>query len=72
MDDPRQRYGNHTWDIVIEYCQCPYCGYIMEDRQKYEYRLGKYQKEVTCDRCKKTVTLTKKTRPTFGPIWGSL
>lgn len=71
MDDPRQRHGNHTWDIVIEYLQCPQCGHIIEDRQKYEHRAGLYQKEVTCDRCKEKFTMTKKIKPTFGPLWGN-
>lgn len=71
MDDLRQRHGNHTWDIVIEYFKCPYCDYVIENRQKYEYRLGLYQKELTCGRCRKTFTATKLTRPTFGPLWGN-
>jgi uncharacterized paraquat-inducible protein A len=70
MDDPRQRHGNHTWDIVIEYFRCPSCGCIIENREKYENRLGKHQKEVSCRRCNQSFTATKQTRPTFGPLLG--
>ncbi|NGX42675.1 MAG: hypothetical protein K940chlam7_00959 [Chlamydiae bacterium] len=43
--------GEHTWDIVIHYHRCPECGYIIESRQGFTFRAGKYQKEVVCDRC---------------------
>ena len=70
MDDPRQQHGNHTWDIVIEYLRCPKCGYIIEDRDKYEKVLGQYQKKVGCQRCHHTFTATKERKPTFGPLLG--
>ena len=60
MDDPRQKHGNHTWDIVIHYYACPKCGYIIENRDKYEQRLGVLQKELTCARCQKHFTSIKK------------
>lgn len=70
MTDPRHNKGNHTWDIIIQYHRCPKCGVIMESRLDYEYRLGKYQKDLECERCGHRFTLTKKTKPTFGPLWG--
>lgn len=62
--------GEHTWDIVIRYHRCPKCGYIMENREDYHYRLGKYQKDLVCNRCGTAFTETKKARHTFGPLFG--
>jgi len=62
--------GIHTWDIVIEYFQCPRCGYILESRERYEYRLGKYQKSIECERCHHEFVVTKQTQPSFGPLLG--
>jgi uncharacterized C2H2 Zn-finger protein len=70
MDDPRQQHGNHTWDIIIDYFRCPKCGYIIESREKYEYRLGLYQKELICNRCDQHFTVTKQMKNTFGPLLG--
>jgi DNA-directed RNA polymerase subunit RPC12/RpoP len=69
MDDPRQKHGNHTWDRVLYYYRCPKCGYIIENRDKYEPQLGVLQKEMICNRCQKSFTVTKKNRPTFGPLF---
>lgn len=62
--------GPHTWDIIIQYHQCPKCGYINESREDYEYRLGKYQKDIRCERCGNNFTLTKRARPSMGPFFG--
>ena len=62
--------GIHTWDLVIEYLRCPQCGYILENRDKYQYRLGKYQKDLECPRCKHLFTVTKKARSAIGPLLG--
>lgn len=62
--------GTHTWDLVVDYQRCPQCGYICENRDKYRYRLGKYQKDLECPRCKHLFTVTKKTRPIRGPLLG--
>lgn len=70
MNDPRQQHGDHTWDIIIEYFKCPQCGLILESRDKYQYRLGVYQKDLICDRCKHSFTVTKKIKHTFGPLLG--
>lgn len=69
MDDPRQRHGNHTWDIVIDYQSCPHCGYIMEDRNKFERHDGNWEKEIVCSRCNKKFMVAKKIQPAFGPIF---
>lgn len=70
MDDLRQQHGTHTWDLVIDYYHCPNCGYILEDRQKFEYRLGLYQKDLNCPRCHRMFTVTRRRRHTFGPLLG--
>lgn len=71
MSDPRQRHGNHTWDLVLHYYRCPKCGYVIENRDKYERRMALLQKEVICTRCEYVFTVTKKTKPTFGPLFGN-
>jgi hypothetical protein len=57
--------GNHTWEIVIHYHQCPKCKQIIESRKKYEYTSGQYSKEVNCLHCGHhfNVTQPKKKRP---------
>lgn len=62
--------GLHTWDIVHHYHRCPKCGYIIESREDYQYRLGSYQKDLQCPRCHHRFTLTKQRKPTFGPLIG--
>ncbi len=62
--------GTHTWDLVIDYQFCPHCGYIIESRDKWEYRHAKYQKDLECPRCHTRFTLTKQVKPTFGPLFG--
>ncbi len=70
MEDPRQQHGNHTWDLVINYHRCPQCGYIIENRDKYEKQLDRLQKSLACPHCHQTFTVIKKTRPSFGPLLG--
>lgn len=70
MNHPNQRHGNHTWDIILHYYSCPKCSYIMENRDKFERRFHRLEKEVVCPRCQQIFTLRKKTRPTFGPLLG--
>lgn len=62
--------GTHTWDLNWDYQRCPKCGYILENREKYIYRLGKYQKDLECPRCKQLFTVTKPTKPRLGPLIG--
>lgn len=62
--------GSHTWDIIIEYHRCPNCEFINENRKKYQYRLGKQQKEVECQRCHHLFVVTKKVpTPKLKPIF---
>ena len=63
-------HGNHTWNLYLHYYSCPQCGFIIESRQDYEERLTTFEKELTCPRCQHNFTLTKKPRPTFGPLTG--
>jgi uncharacterized C2H2 Zn-finger protein len=62
--------GSHTWDLTWDYQKCPQCGYIIESREKYIYRLGRYEKELECPRCKKVFTVVKPTKPSWGPLIG--
>ena len=61
--------GSHTWDIFLYYHACPKCGKVFENRENYEYCLGKYQKELECCRCRYRFTETKMTRHTFGSLF---
>lgn len=58
---------SHTWDIVVDYHQCPKCGFINESRVAYKHN----KKEVICGRCNEKFTLTKEHTTTFGPIFGN-
>lgn len=62
--------GSHTWNRNLYYHRCPACGFIFENRDEFEYRLGKYQKDLECPRCNQTFTLTKVTKPMAGPFFG--
>lgn len=70
MDHPKQRHGTHTWDLILHYYRCPKCGYIMENREKFEPRFHQLEKEMICLRCQHIFTVKKKTQPTFGPLLG--
>lgn len=63
--------GEHSWDLHIRYHRCPQCGFILESREDYTYRMGQYIKELSCDRCKRQFVEIKKTTPTFGPLIGT-
>lgn len=71
MDHPKQRHGNHTWDMILHYYRCPGCGYIMENRDKFESRFHRLEKEVICPICKKHFVVERKTQSTFGPLLGN-
>lgn len=62
--------GEHTWDLVIDYRRCPECGFIIESRDGFEYRLGKWEKEVDCTRCGNRFTVSSSRKPRFGPLIG--
>lgn len=70
MDDARQRHGNHTWDLILHYYRCPKCGYILENRDKFDAHFNRLQKELACLRCQHVFTVTKKIKPRFGPLLG--
>ena len=70
MSHPKQRHGHHTWDLVLHYVRCPFCGYIAENRDKYISYLDRIEKEVKCPRCEKSFKLKKETPPSFGPLLG--
>lgn len=58
--------GPHTWDLYLQYHRCPQCGYIIESRQDFENRFGKYVKELKCNRCDHQFSLEKSGGPSFG------
>ncbi len=62
--------GTHTWDLILQYHRCPKCGYIIESREDYLYRLGKYVKDVECSQCHEQFSLIKPVKPHFGPLLG--
>jgi uncharacterized C2H2 Zn-finger protein len=66
----RRQHGDHTWDLSLHYYRCPECGFIIEDRQAYLYRMGRYEKEVVCPRCGHSF-ISKKPLSTIGPIFGT-
>jgi len=70
MDHPKQRHGTHTWDLVQHYYRCGKCGYVVENRDKFEVRYHQLFKEVTCPRCSHVFQVNKKKVPSFGPLLG--
>ncbi len=62
--------GKHTWDINITYHRCPKCGFVFEDREAYQYVLGKYVKNLECPRCGNRYTMENKRRSSIGPLFG--
>jgi hypothetical protein len=62
----------HSFEIQVDYQRCPDCGFIIEDRKKYNYKMGKVQKKVHCDRCCKDFVIERGVKPTFGPLLGDL
>lgn len=70
MDHPKQRHGNHTWDLILHYYACPICGFIDENKDKFEKRFDILEKEIVCPRCRHTYKAAKKNRPSFGPLLG--
>jgi uncharacterized C2H2 Zn-finger protein len=62
--------GTHTWDLNLFYHRCPKCGYIIENRDGWSYRLGKYEKDLACTRCGHAFTAVKPSKPRFGPLIG--
>ncbi len=63
--------GSHTWDLVLQYHQCPHCGWIIESREDYHYRLGHDVKDLVCSKCHHQFTLIKTRKPRFGPLFGT-
>lgn len=62
--------GEHTWDMVIDYKRCPKCGFINEDRQEFQYVMGTWLKEITCERCGNAFEVKDERKLTFGPLIG--
>lgn len=65
-----RQIGIHTWEIIIQYHRCPKCGNIIESREDYENRLGKFEKDLKCERCRHQFTITKPMKPALGPLLG--
>lgn len=62
--------ADHDWNIVVHYHKCPKCNFIIESRKDYHYRLGKYEKNVVCDRCHHAFKVESSQKPKFGPLIG--
>jgi len=62
--------GLHTWDMVWHYHRCPKCGKIIESREEYQYRMGKYMKDIVCPYCQHAFALEKFVRPRPAPLFG--
>ena len=69
--------GEHTWDLTITYHRCSQCGYILENRDIYQYRKESeykdkegYYKDLECPRCHHKWTAKKPARSTIGPFLG--
>lgn len=65
MEDLRQRHGNHTWDMIVDYHACPQCGYVMENRQKYSCRANECRLDLKCPRCQHLFAVIKKKPKTY-------
>lgn len=63
--------GEHTWDLVIDYQRCPQCGFIIESREGFQYRLGKWEKDVECPRCAHRFSVVSNRKVRFGPLIGA-
>lgn len=59
----------HTWDIHLHYHRCPHCGYIAENRDKFEYESLQFVKKVSCPRCKKEFKDAQKKQVRLGPFF---
>jgi len=63
--------GQHTWDISVHYHRCPKCGFIIEDRQEFQLKDGKWVKDVTCEECGEDLQFEKARKAKFGPLIGT-
>ena len=63
--------GPHTWNLHVHYHRCPSCGYIIESRDDFHYRQGKYFKELDCSRCHHHFVASKPCKVFFGPFFGN-
>lgn len=70
MSHSKQRHGNHTWDSILHYYRCPRCGYVIENRDKFELHFHRLEKNLLCSRCQHSFKITKKSKPAFGPLLG--
>lgn len=70
MNDSRQQHGTHTWDLNLHYYRCPQCGYVVENRDKFEPRFNQLNKDIACSRCQYVFRIIKNKRPAFGPLLG--
>lgn len=61
--------GNHTWEIIIDYHKCPACGLIIESRQRFNRKSGKWVKELNCSRCNHQFSIEKKPSVPFEMDW---
>lgn len=60
----------HTYPLHLSYRKCPECGYIIECRQGFHYRMGRYEREITCPQCTKHFIDVQKGNEPLGPLFG--
>lgn len=60
----------HTYPLHLSYRKCPHCQHIIECRQDFRYQMGRYEREITCPKCKKTFIDIKKGDEPLGPLFG--
>jgi hypothetical protein len=54
----------------LHYYRCPRCGYIVENRDKFERRFARLHKDVACGRCSYAFRVEKRRPASFGPLLG--
>ena len=43
---------------------------VNENRDEFQYKMGSWEKDITCERCGNTFTVKDKRKVTFGPLIG--
>ncbi len=61
--------GTHTWDLIVDYHECPNCGYIIESREGYQLEGGQYIKNLECPRCHHKFIVTKGKKNSIFPLF---
>lgn len=60
----------HTYPLHLSYRKCPSCKHIIECRKDFQYKMGRYEREITCPRCKHSFNDVEKGPEPLGPLFG--